>query len=64
MLYCMHQLFLFPLFWNLFNQTLYRSIRSLYFSIETHFVVTEYAYAYCIFDKGLVFILAYTVWPK
>jgi len=31
-----------------------------YFSIETHIVVTEYAYMYLIPEKCLVFIFAYT----
>jgi len=40
-----------------FNEKLYRSHKSDYFSIATHFVVTKYA---CIIlVKGLVFIFAY-----
>jgi len=45
--YCRRHLIWFPflfLFCFCFDEKLYRSLKSLYFSIETHFVVTEYAY--------------------
>jgi len=38
-------------------KTFHKIHKSYYFSIETHFVVTEYAYF--IVDKGLVFIFAF-----
>jgi len=40
-----------------FNEEMYKSHEVQYFSIETRFVVTEYAYL--ILDKGLVFIFVY-----
>jgi len=56
---------LVSVFRNFFNEKLYISHKSSYFSIKTHFVVTEYAYL--ILDKVLVFIFAYMAlvkyWP-
>jgi len=37
-------LVLVSVLWNFFNEKFYRYLKSEYFSIETHFVVTEYAY--------------------
>jgi len=53
---------LVSVFSHIFNEKLYGSRKSYYFSIATHFVVTEYAYI--IFDKGLVFIFAYMALVK
>jgi len=52
----------FVFFCDFFNEKLYRSLKSYHFSIETHFVVTEYAYL--IPEKCLVFIFAYTILVK
>jgi len=50
-------------FCTFFNEKkLYRSLKSYYFSIETHFVVIEYAYL--IPEKCSVFIFAYMALVK
>ena len=55
-------LVLVSVFWIFFNEKLYRSLKSYYFSIETHFVVTEYAYLIPV--KCVVLIFAYMACVK